>query len=129
MSRQVSAKRPFYLQLSHYGARRKEDAKEDSYTTVLSWPGAEEGDRSGAAACLLDLDNTIGMILDKIDELGIAENTYVIYSSDHGSQGRANSPLSNGKGTVWEGGLRVPLLRARARTWRQPTGTSPTQSA
>ena len=38
-------------------------------------------------------------------------HTYFIYTSDHGAQGRnANGPLANGKGTVWEGGLRVPLI-------------------
>ncbi len=109
MTRQVKAGRPFYLQISHYAARRADDATEKSYRTVLGWPGAAEGDRAGQAACLLDLDNTIGMILDKLGELGIADNTFVIYPSDHGTPGR-NRPLTGGKGTVSEGGLRVPLI-------------------
>ena len=49
--------------------------------------------------------------LDKIEELNIADNTYVFYSADHGTPGRtSNAPLTLGKGSVWEGGLRVPLL-------------------
>lgn len=109
MTRQTKAGKPFYLQISHYAARRADDATEKSYRTVLAWPGAAEGDRAGQAACLLDLDNTVGMILDKLGELGIADNTFVIYSSDHGTPGR-NRPLTGGKGTVSEGGLRVSLI-------------------
>ncbi len=55
------------------------------------------------------MDATIGRLLAKLDELGIAGRTYVIYTSDHGAQGR-NGLLANGKGTVWEGGIRVPLI-------------------
>ncbi|UCE50141.1 MAG: sulfatase [Phycisphaerales bacterium] len=109
MTRQVEAAKPFYLQISHYAARRADDATEDSYRTVLGWPGAAEGDQAGQAACLLDLDITIGMILNKLREIGIADNTFVIYSTDHGTPGW-NRPLTNGKGTVSEGGLRVPLI-------------------
>jgi len=109
ITRQAKAGKPFYLQISHYAARRADDATEKSYGTVLAWPGVAEGDRAGQAARLLDLDNTIGMILDKLGELGIADNTFVIYSSDHGAPGR-NRPLTGGKGTVSEGGLRVPLI-------------------
>jgi len=55
------------------------------------------------------LDIALGMILDKLDELEIADRTYVVYTADHGAAGK-NSPLAGGKGTVSEGGLRVSLL-------------------
>jgi arylsulfatase A-like enzyme len=58
-----------------------------------------------------DVDTTIGMLAAKVEALGLADRTYFIYTSDHGAQGRnANGPLANGKGTVWEGGIRVPLV-------------------
>ena len=50
----------------------------------------------------------MGRILQAIDELGIAESTFVIYMSDNG--GGRRSPLRGGKGSLYEGGLRVPLI-------------------
>ena len=53
----------------------------------------------------------MGQILAALDQLGIADRTYVFFSSDHGSQGSSgNLPLTQGKGTIWEGGIRVPLF-------------------
>lgn len=112
MARQVKAGKPFYLQISHYAGRGGADARPETYSSVRQRVKNERDVREvGAAAVTQDMDATIGMLLAKLDELGIANRTYVIYTSDHGAQGRnANSPLSNGKGTVWEGGIRVPLI-------------------
>ena len=53
----------------------------------------------------------VGLLLEKIDALGIAENTYVVYMSDNGGGGNSGSrPISGGKGDVREGGIRVPLI-------------------
>lgn len=57
----------------------------------------------------LDMDITIGILLDALNELGIADNTYVIYTADHGTPGR-NGPLQGGKGGLWDGGIRIPLF-------------------
>jgi arylsulfatase A-like enzyme len=58
-------------------------------------------------------DEQIGMILDKLDELGIADNTVVMYSTDNGPENDtwpdgANTPFRSQKDTGWEGGWRVP---------------------
>lgn len=109
MVRQVRAGRPFYLQVSHYAGRRAEDALPETVAAVRRWAEDASETQIGEAAATLDLDITLGMILNKLDELGITDRTYVVFTADHGTPGR-NPPLSGGKGTISEGGLRVPLL-------------------
>jgi len=60
-------------------------------------------------------DEQIGMMLDKLDQLGIADNTIVMYSTDNGPENDtwpdgANSPFRGQKDTNWEGGWRVPAF-------------------
>jgi arylsulfatase len=60
-------------------------------------------------------DHWVGKLLDTLDDLGIADNTLVIYSTDNGSQtftypDGGIEPFRGAKGSTWEGGFRVPLL-------------------
>ena len=112
MERQAKAGKPFYLQISHYAGRGGTDARAETYADVRRRAASDRDQRmAGSAAVTQDMDTTIGMLLAKLDALGIADRTCFIYTADHGAQGRnANGPLSNGKGTVWEGGIRVPLI-------------------
>ena len=108
----TKAGQPSYIQISHYGGRGLETARESTHRTVSGWTESHgRSDReTGAAAVIYDMDITIGMVLDKLDELGIADETYVFYTTDHGTPGSGNRPLALGKGTIWDGGLRVPLF-------------------
>jgi arylsulfatase A-like enzyme len=52
-----------------------------------------------------------GMILQTLNRLGLARNTLVIFTNDNGGEWLSrNAPLFNRKGTVWEGGIRVPAI-------------------
>lgn len=60
-----------------------------------------------------ELDHEVGRVLQKLDELGLAANTLVIFGSDNGApvgEGPSNAPLRGGKWTDFEGGIRTPWL-------------------
>jgi arylsulfatase A-like enzyme len=64
---------------------------------------------------MMELDSDVGTLLTKLDDLGIADNTIVIFTSDNGAEtftwpDGGNSPFRGEKGTTYEGGFRVPLL-------------------
>jgi arylsulfatase A-like enzyme len=66
-------------------------------------------------ASLEFVDRSVGRVLAALDELGLADNTLVVFSSDNGGMSKAvhsaeNHPLRMGKGTLYEGGVRVPLF-------------------
>ena len=113
---------PFYLQISHYAVHANIESTESSYAKLKNKPkGAQQKD-AGFAAMTLDLDEGLGILLKKIKELGIEDNTYIIYMSDNGSvpnipgakkyEKSYNYPLSRGKWDALEGGVRVPLIVA-----------------
>jgi arylsulfatase A-like enzyme len=64
---------------------------------------------------MMELDAEVGAVLEKIDDLGIADNTIVIFTSDNGAEAFSwpdggNSPFRGEKGTTFEGGFRVPMI-------------------
>ena len=64
-------------------------------------------------ACWAEIDWSVGQVLDKLKELGIDDNTVVLFVSDNGGarrHGAQNGPLRGGKGGTWEGGHRVCAL-------------------
>ncbi|MGA7207046.1 MAG: sulfatase-like hydrolase/transferase [Specibacter sp.] len=95
----------------------------DWYDGAIS-PHLENG-RAYYLAQLELMDEQIGLILDQLDELGLAEDTIVIYLTDNGGSTcnyGVNLPLRGTKYTLWEGGVRVPfLLRWPGRV---PAGTT-----
>ena len=73
--------------------------------------GIEKQKRRRYAALMKSLDDNVGVILDALDEAGIAGRTLVVFTNDNGGQtGSAalNTPLRERKGTLYEGGVRVP---------------------
>lgn len=115
MKSQVEAQRPFFLQVSHYAVHLSTQALAETHERVSRWPLGKRHQNRGFAAMSWDLDTAIGQLLDALDELGIASNTWILLTSDNGTYptrdaGNLNGPLRGTKATIWEGGLRVPLL-------------------
>jgi arylsulfatase A len=108
---------PFFLYLSHYAVHTRLVGKPKSVEKYSQKPGAGEGPKAPRnnvhlAAQLESIDEGVGMIMEKLEQLGLAENTVVIFSSDNGGESRVttNAPLRQGKSTLYEGGIRVPLI-------------------
>ena len=106
--------RPFFLYLAHLYVHLP------IYVTVEALAASRNGPYGAAVGAI---DWATGVLLDALDELGLRENTIVIFTSDNGSLGDAappwgsttsvggsNLPLRGAKGSTWEGGLRVPAI-------------------
>lgn len=104
MEKQVAADQPFFLWYNATAMHFRTHVAEKN----LGKSGQDEySDR------MVVHDEQIGQILDKLDELGIADNTFVMYSTDNGPENDtwpdgANTPFRGQKDTNWEGGWRVP---------------------
>ena len=83
-------------------------------------PASPEGTRSGSDPALFSdnvsyLDTLVGRLVDRLDELGIADNTVVVFTSDNGTRAEITSettsgPIQGGKGTMTDAGTHVPLI-------------------
>jgi len=112
---------PFFLYLSHYAVHTRLLGKDDLVAKYEKKAGAGKGPRAKKnnphlAAQLESIDEGVGMIMKKLDKLGVADDTILIFTSDNGGEDRVtdNSPLRAGKSTLYEGGIRVPFIIRRA---------------
>jgi arylsulfatase A-like enzyme len=137
---------PFYLNLWQYGVHGPWGHKEE-YTAEFAKKSDPRGQQRNPimASMLKSIDQSLGRVLDKLDELGLADNTLFIFYSDNGGNTHSNTPdsrqmqnikpghpryafvedwkkwagpepptnnapLREGKGRIYEGGQRVPLM-------------------
>ena len=116
MQRQKTRNTPFFLQISHYAVHTRIQAKGE---TIAKYRGMQSGERhanAGYGAMNEDLDDSLRIIMETLDTLDLAENTYIFYTSDNGGEiqdGNSptnNIPLRKGKTHTWEGGIRVPFI-------------------
>ncbi|NQX00502.1 sulfatase-like hydrolase/transferase, partial [bacterium] len=107
METQVKDEHPFFLQLSYYAVHPAPQALATTLAKYKNVEAGRRGDRAVLAAMTEDLDTCVGEILKKLDDLHIADNTLVIYTSDNGGR---TGILQGGKNDLHEGGVRVPLI-------------------
>ncbi|MDC0308033.1 MAG: sulfatase [Planctomycetaceae bacterium] len=118
----VRADKPFYLYMSHYAVHAPFNS-DPRFANHYKDSGKSKN--AQAFATLIEgMDKSLGDILDHLDELGVAENTLVIFLGDNGSDAPLGhqhevacaAPLRGKKGAHYEGGMRVPFIAA----WAQP---------
>ena len=134
----VAEEDPFFCYLAYnavHGPLRVDESRPASAPEAWVKKALDRGvsfERSDYVAILEHMDHHIGQLVDLLDELGIADNTLIVFVSDNGGctmeEGAAggrfpgnNGPFSGGKATTWQGGLNVPFLM----NWkgRLPEGT------
>ena len=104
--------KPFLLMLSHYAVHAPLQAKRDMIAKYEKIPKAKRRGKPAYAAMVESVDQSVGRVMGTLAELGLADDTLVIFTSDNGgwAGGTDNSPLRANKGSSYEGGIRVPLL-------------------
>ncbi len=111
---QVETGAPFFLQVSHYAIHLSAEATPESLEKHKARTPGDVHTAYWYAAMIEDLDTAVGRIIDAIDANGLADQTYIFFTSDNGGTARQypgfNIPLREGKGSYYEGGIRVPFF-------------------
>ncbi|MCL5269146.1 MAG: sulfatase, partial [bacterium] len=112
---------PFFLNFWQYAVHGPWQAKPDLIAKYQAKADPQSQHRNPTYAAMLEsMDQSLGRVLDKLDSLGIANNTLIIFMSDNGgliaTNGAniqyisSNAPLRGGKATIYEGGTREPMV-------------------
>ena len=121
ITQSVKEGKPFFLYMAHYAVHAPFETDKrfiDHYTSP------DKSDNAKAFATLIEgMDKSLNDILDRLEELGIAENTLIIFLGDNGSDAPlgdekghfSSAPLRGKKGTEYEGGMRTPFIAAWAK--------------
>lgn len=113
--------RPFFLYLPHFAVHMPATAKPDIVARYGPMPTEPKAGQNNPvfAALVESMDEAVGRVMKTLDELDLSRNTLIIFTSDNGGvcngngqviASTSNSPLRDGMGHLYEGGLRVPLI-------------------
>lgn len=115
--------RPFFLYLPHFGVHSPYQAKRDLIEKFQKKDGVAGHNNPTYAAMIASVDDSVGRVMQTLNQLKLAENTVLIFSSDNGGVGgyeregikqggdvTDNAPLRSGKGSLYEGGTRDAFI-------------------
>jgi arylsulfatase A-like enzyme len=110
---------PFFLNLSHYAPHTPLTAKPEILAKYKGQPVHGRQSHPVYAAMIESLDESVGRVVKKLNDLKLSDKTVVLFTSDNGGLATLegmpfaptfNGPLREGKGYLYEGGIRVPLI-------------------
>ena len=109
---EANKNRPFFLYLAHWGVHTPLQALKSDYDKLTHINNHIE---RVYAAMIMSLDRSVGRIVESLEANGLSENTWIIFTSDNGGANYIglryiNSPYRGWKLTLFEGGIKVPLI-------------------
>ena len=103
----------FFLFVSHNTIHNPLMERKATIEKYRNKMGTELNENNPIIGAMIErLDQSVGRLLDKLDELSLTDNTVFVFYSDHGGleSDAAQTPLRSGKANLYEGGIRVPLI-------------------
>jgi len=109
---EANRERPFFLYLAHHGVHAPIQGKPEVVARYAAKRPDVPPKRAAYAAMVESVDDSVGAIQDALDRLEIRDRTAIFFTSDNGGQASITDmqPLRGGKGSAYEGGVRVPFI-------------------
>jgi arylsulfatase A-like enzyme len=105
---------PFFLHLAHYAVHTPIEGKPELVRKYEAKTPEGKQTSPTYAAMVESVDDSVGRVVETLEELGLIENTMILFTSDNGGLQRPtstdNAPLRSGKGYPYEGGIRIPQI-------------------
>ncbi len=112
---------PFFLYYAPYAVHTPIQAPQEIVDKYKNIQGTEAHFNPTYAAMIEVMDNNVGKILSELTQMGVMDNTLIIFTSDNGGYYPVSRqhPLRAGKGSFYEGGIRVPLIIYKKGEWEK----------